>query len=141
MQNLYSKRQEVVKILTDMGWQVDCFGNGWENGKGYLNGVQHKVDVISHYLYNIIIENTDARGYCSEKIYDCLVAGTFPFYYGDAEGLVDDDCYINMKNIEPKCISHRGSLMDKILEKRLSFLDKVSPHKHFEYFSKIYLNL
>ena len=40
------------------------------------------VDILSHYDVAMIVENTDAEGYVSEKLYDALIAGCLPAYYG-----------------------------------------------------------
>ena len=34
------------------------------------------------YTFALIVENCDAQGYASEKLYDALIAGAIPLYYG-----------------------------------------------------------
>lgn len=41
-----------------------------------------KLCVFQHYRFAITIENSDAEGYISEKLFHALLAGTVPIYYG-----------------------------------------------------------
>lgn len=50
-------------------------------GRG-INDFNNKWDVLAPYKYSIAIENGVYKDYISEKIYDCFLAETFPFYYG-----------------------------------------------------------
>jgi hypothetical protein len=47
----------------------------------------------------MIIENCDADGFVSEKIYDAFIAGTIPIYYGNnnARVAVPADMYVDAK--------------------------------------------
>lgn len=38
-------------------------------------------DRLSNFQFAIVLENTDAPGYVSEKLYDCLAAGCIPLFY------------------------------------------------------------
>jgi hypothetical protein len=44
--------------------------------------VEDKWEAVAPYRYSIVIENFRNSYYWSEKIADCLLAGTIPFYYG-----------------------------------------------------------
>ena len=41
-----------------------------------------KIEYISNSLYNICCENSSFEGYCTEKIFQALEAGTIPLYWG-----------------------------------------------------------
>jgi len=82
-------RQDLVQGLRD----VTVFGINWgeiADGKHIKLGHQlHRsqdpksaVDIIRDYEFVVIVENTDAEGYASEKFYDALSAGAIPLYYG-----------------------------------------------------------
>ena len=57
--------------------------------------VQNKIEFLSSYKFSISMENSEGDGYLSEKIYDSLISGTIPIYYGD----FTLDEYINPKAI------------------------------------------
>lgn len=65
----------VEKLKEHYGSQIDIFGRGFHN-------FQDKWDVLRPYKYHIAIENSSQRYYWTEKISDCYLAETFPFYYG-----------------------------------------------------------
>jgi hypothetical protein len=70
--------------------QVDMGGRFLNNVGG---PVVNKIEFLSSYKFSIAMENSDGDGYVSEKIYDSLISGTIPIYYGDFT--VDE--YINPK--------------------------------------------
>ena len=57
--------------------------------------VENKIEFLSSYKFSISMENSEGDGYLSEKIYDSLISGTIPIYYGD----FTFDEYINPKAI------------------------------------------
>lgn len=65
----------VSKLKLYYGDVVDVFGRG-------INDFDDKWDVLSQYKYHIVIENSSEPYYWTEKIGDCFLAETFPFYYG-----------------------------------------------------------
>lgn len=44
-----------------------------------------KQQALSHYLFHLAFENTVERGYVTEKVFDALIAGTVPVYFGSTE--------------------------------------------------------
>lgn len=82
-------REDLVRGLRD----VTVFGINWgpvADGKHIKLGHElHRsvdprssVDIIQDYDFVVIVENTNAEGYASEKFYDALSAGAIPLYYG-----------------------------------------------------------
>jgi hypothetical protein len=65
----------VEKLKQHYGNQMDVFGRGYRN-------FEDKWDILAPYKYHIAIENSAQRYYWTEKISDCFLAQTFPFYYG-----------------------------------------------------------
>ena len=65
----------VEQLKAHFGDQVDIFGRGF-------NSFDDKWEVLRPYKYHIVIENSSQRYYWTEKISDCFLAETFPFYYG-----------------------------------------------------------
>jgi len=72
----HKKRYEFAHRLKEkMGDDLDLFGRG-------IQTFDHKWDVLINYQYNICIENGRHYNYFTEKLYDCLLTYTFPFYNG-----------------------------------------------------------
>lgn len=65
----------VEKLQNYYGDQIDVFGRGYHD-------FADKWDVLSPYKYHIAIENSSSKYYWTEKLSDCYLAGTYPFYYG-----------------------------------------------------------
>lgn len=65
----------VEKLKAHYGDALDVFGQG-------ICDFGDKWDVLAPYKYHIVIENSSQRYYWTEKIGDCYLAETFPFYYG-----------------------------------------------------------
>lgn len=59
---------------------VHSYG-GCANNMGHSRH-RSKVDIFREYKFCICIENSVARSYVTEKIYDGLVAGCLPIYFG-----------------------------------------------------------
>jgi len=135
-------RKEYALIF---GKQIHCYGSGWqqfEHEINYHNTIERfrdqefTVDLMCNYCFCLIIENCNADGYISEKIYDALSAGCIPLYYGnDDHELVPSDCYIDIKKLTPKSLVEFINRMteneiiemkNKINFKRLEILKKVS---------------
>jgi hypothetical protein len=51
-------------------------------GQGAGHEIDHKVDAMAPYMFHIVIENSRARSYYSEKLIDCFLSGTIPLYWG-----------------------------------------------------------
>jgi hypothetical protein len=79
-----------VKGLDD----ITVFGINWneiaDGKKIKLGHTKHRsqddqsaVDIKNNFVFDVIIENTDAEWYVSEKFYDSLSAGCIPLYYGN----------------------------------------------------------
>src|SRR5262249_27327408 len=72
----HKKRLEFVGSLKDIfGDEIDFFGRGKEP-------IEDKWDAIAPYKYHVVLENGEYRDYWTEKIADCYLAWTYPFYAG-----------------------------------------------------------
>lgn len=65
----------VEKLKSHYGDRIDVFGRGY---KGFAD----KWDILAPYKYHIVIENSSSKYYWTEKLSDCYLANTYPFYYG-----------------------------------------------------------
>ena len=65
----------------------------------YKGPVRSKADTLSRYSFAICFENQILDGWVTEKIFDCLAAGTVPVYLGapDIERWVAPECFIDMR--------------------------------------------
>jgi len=83
---------------------MDLYGVGWEGSplpfvkSSYRGKCKTKKDVLQNYRFSICFEN--AKGYpglITEKIFDCLAAGTVPIYYGppNVHEYIPEDCFID----------------------------------------------
>jgi len=62
-------------------------------------GLRAKRAVLSRYRFAICFENTVFPGYLTEKLFDCLLAGCIPVYWGDpaVREQIPPDCYIDYR--------------------------------------------
>lgn len=72
----HSKRYEFLQNLMNTGLQeLDVYGHG-------IKPIEDKWDVLVKSRYAIAVENHCDNNYWTEKIADCWLAETLPFYYG-----------------------------------------------------------
>lgn len=121
-------RSKLIHKFTQESIKVDCGGSLYNN---IGHTVVSKHDFLLPYHFNICPENSYAKGYCTEKIYQALNANCIPIYWGDIDK--DSDIinknkilYINrdlsnLENIVQKCKS-----MLKNKEELNSYLEKSS---------------
>lgn len=57
------------------GEKIDLYGRGF-------NDFEDKIITLQDYRFQIVIENSSYENYFSEKLTDCILAGTYPIYYG-----------------------------------------------------------
>lgn len=67
------------------------------------------MDILQGYTFAVIVENCDVEWYASEKLYDALLAGAIPLYYGNVppqlgipEG-ADEGVYLDLKRVLAGC--------------------------------------
>jgi glycosyltransferase involved in cell wall biosynthesis len=94
-------------VLRGTGWTPEVVSD--MPGNVFVTSSVHRshddmtsVDVMQDYSFAMAIENTDAEGYASEKLYDILMAGAIPVYYGSipAEVNIPKEAYIDLKLFE-----------------------------------------
>lgn len=74
------KRIEFFDLLSSKYKQVDS-GGRFRNNIGYA--VDDKLAFVKQYKFIIAFENSSFPGYTTEKLYDALLAGCIPIYWGD----------------------------------------------------------
>ena len=116
---LYSRRIEAMAHLA-MADAVDLYGVGWHKWwstrsmwvpywrhRRTLLSIYHgscasKYETLSNYQFSLCFENMAMEGYVTEKIFDCLYAGTIPLYLGapNIDSLIPSDIYIDCRKYD-----------------------------------------
>ncbi len=126
-----------------------CYGESWrEFCKIHRNAtycevpsrfldMDRTIDYMVGHTFTLIIENVNAAGYVSEKIYDALMSGSIPLYYGNADPeLIPANLYIDLRQISPDTVEAYLNAVDveryrqNIYQMRNEVLMKVSVNKY-----------
>ncbi len=116
---LYTARRDTIGYFDEhYPNNFDLFGVRWNEPVTFLQRlfpklVKHygtyrghtkdKLKTLSEYKFSVCYENnSDAHGYISEKIFDCLKARIVPIYYGapNVDQYVDADTYIDRRSFK-----------------------------------------
>jgi alpha(1,3/1,4) fucosyltransferase len=104
---LYSERRKIIRWFeTNAANDFSLYGKGWEKGEkiwdnrlvrkismlqklctksypSYCGEIGKKRSTLGGYKFNFCFENaTGIKGYITEKIFDALLSGTVPIYWG-----------------------------------------------------------
>jgi hypothetical protein len=108
---LQDKRLEAIDYF-GRNELLDLFGGGWHSlwklppkyrkrltriVDPHVGRVTDKIGTLRKYKFNLCFENVRYPGYVTEKIFDAMVAGTIPVYWGapDITEMVPADAFIN----------------------------------------------
>ncbi len=100
---LYSERKKVIKFFEKKpAGEFDFYGFDWKpkKYKNYKGSLENKLEKLKEYKFSICYENMrDVKGYISEKIFDCFVAGVVPVYWGasNVADYVPEGCFIDRR--------------------------------------------
>lgn len=112
----YSLRIKAMAELSKFG-VVDLYGMGWErwwsrsalwlpywmNRRAlmsiYKGKCASKFEMLQNYEFCLCFENMQMDGYITEKIFDCLYAGTIPLYMGAPDILeyIPEDVFVDCR--------------------------------------------
>jgi hypothetical protein len=112
----YSTRIEAMVELSKFG-VVDLYGQGWKRWWSraalwlpywrnrstllsiYKGACVSKFEVLQRYEFCLCFENMAMNGYITEKIFDCLYAGTIPLYLGapDISKYIPPSVYVDCR--------------------------------------------
>ena len=67
--------------------------------KAYKGELETKWETLSRYDFVLCFENTQLKGWLTEKLFESLRVGTIPIYWGatDIKELIPSDCFIDMR--------------------------------------------
>ena len=88
-------RAQICDVVSAYG-EIVYPGEFRNNVRPIGKTTEDKIRFISQSLFNICPENSVAEGYCTEKIFQALEAGTIPVYWGidlPERGLINEDKY------------------------------------------------
>lgn len=99
---LYTKRIEAVQFFSHYPQDFDLYGMHWPQHFSvcYKGAVKSKKEVLKQYKFALCYENMqNARGYVTEKIFDCMIAGCVPIYWGAAniDTYIPANCFIDRR--------------------------------------------
>ena len=150
-------REAFIQDLQD----ITVYGTGWEKYKDHpkirVGHTLHRskdhrttIDIMKDYTFVMIIENTDAQGYVSEKIYDAWIAGCIPLYYGNIHPRngIPSNMYIDLKSfpsseavqeyLDSLDIDTIHGMRKTILDNRMTVLGQVSTKAFADTFDIVY---
>jgi hypothetical protein len=80
----------MLKQVSLLG-HIECAGKFNNNTSRLLNEFNNnKIQYLRNFKFNICPENSNSKGYVTEKIFDSLLAGCLPIYWG-SEGDVESE--------------------------------------------------
>ncbi len=115
--SLHDERLRAVEYFSNKQ-KIDIYGVGWErwdeHPTEWASRLSHlvtsrykgmcidKISTISNYRFNLCYENMVEKGYVTEKIIDCLVAGTVPLYLGaaDIEQYIPAESFVDKREFD-----------------------------------------
>lgn len=77
----------------------DTVGKQDQSGK-YIDWRKEKLEIIKEYKFTMSFENEQAYNYVTEKIYQPLLVGSIPIYWGapNVDTLFNPKCFVNVNN-------------------------------------------
>ena len=102
--SLYHERLKAIDFFEQFDNNIfEFYGMGWPLRKSYKGKIPHKKDYLKNYKFCICYENTNIyKGYITEKIFDCFIAGCVPIYWGapDIENYIPKECFIDKRDFK-----------------------------------------
>lgn len=87
-------------VLYNMGAH-DTVGKQDQSG-GYIDWRKEKLETIKEYKFSMAFENEQDYNYVTEKIYQPLLVGSIPIYWGapNVDILFNPKCFVNVNNFD-----------------------------------------
>ncbi|MCX5856133.1 MAG: glycosyltransferase family 10 [Deltaproteobacteria bacterium] len=125
------KRLAFLKFLqADRSLDIDLFGRA-------IRYIEDKWEGLAPYRYSLAVENSSSPDYWTEKIGDCFLTWTVPFYYGctNLEAYFPPDAFIRIDINDPeKTLDVIGrTIREDDWEKRLPALEEARRRILYDY--------
>jgi hypothetical protein len=120
--SLYGEREKAALFFEDKIGEFDLYGRFWDKKpfKNWKGKTKNKAETLANYKFCICYENMrDVKGYITEKIFDCFMAGCVPIYWG-ASNVAD--------YIPPACFIDRRKFAS--MEDLYAFLKEMGRHDY-----------
>ncbi|MCX6701639.1 MAG: glycosyltransferase family 10 [Candidatus Zambryskibacteria bacterium] len=151
---LYSaRRNDALYFDTNYPNDFDLYGKRWnvpitrlqrllpflvKKYTTYRGHVKNKLETLSKYKFNLCYENdAGAKGWVTEKIFDSLLAGIVPIYWGasNIEEYVDSDVFIDRRKF--KKISDLADFITKMTEEEYNkYISAAERYKKSDKYAK-----
>lgn len=136
--SLYPERRKVIAYFTDHCNEFDLYGPDWDGYRAWRGYTPAKWETLKNYKFNVCYENyTHQRGYITEKIFDAMIAGSVPIYWG-ADNITDyipKECFIDRRNFssEAELLEFMKSMDQDTYETYIQAIRKflASPQAHY----------
>ena len=149
---LYSERIKSIEFFEQhIPNNFFLYGRGWNKPKKhslsenvfgfkkystYKGEIDNKIELLSNFKYSLCFENlTDATGYVTEKIFDCLKAKCVPIYWGatDIEKYIPKNCFIDFRDFRSydKLLKYLNSIDEKIYNNYIVNIQNLLKDKKF----------
>ena len=113
----FGLREKFYQKLSSLG-PIDCDGifrhNNDDLKKVYND---NKIEYLKNYRFNLCPENSNESGYCTEKVFEAILGGCIPVYWG------------TNNNPEPEILNHKAIIFidpDKDCSNSLDLIDRLN---------------
>lgn len=141
----YEDRRKFLEGFSKSTPQFDIFGRyskSIQSLPAYRDYAASKYQTLSQYRYNLAIENSVEDWYISEKIFDSLLCGCMPIYYGSEKifDLLPNEWFHFLPDLSPKSIKLANNLVHtdsylSVAENRAEIAKKID--KDFSFYQKL----
>ncbi len=141
----YEDRRKFLEGFSKSTPQFDIFGRyskSIQSLPAYRGYAASKYKTLAQYRYNLAIENSVEDWYISEKIFDSLLCGCMPIYYGSEKifDLLPNEWFHFLPDLSPKSIGLANNLVQtdsylSVTENREEIAKKID--KDFSFFQKL----
>lgn len=147
LQCLDGMRAIWAERLGKQGLDITVHGRGWQDSAhwtvgstvGKVEDSRHAVDILENYSACLIVENCDADGYVSEKVYDGLLAGCVPIFYNARDTFLPESVYFNLATMSITDVTAEQIAIKQraVYEQRLQLLESAGAQAYADIIKSI----